>query len=167
MSLLVLCISLLACKKDKEEVMPDYSMTGSNTFAAFVNGQLWVPKGRPSTFQPNLQLIYDPNYNGGSFDIRAYRVNENSNTHELIAMNISQVDRTGLYNLGNRQEGRVLYESNKCIYEGDEGEVEGVLEITKLDLQNGIIAGKFEFTLIKTDCDTVRVTEGRFDKKIF
>ena len=42
----------------------------------------------------------------------------------------------------------------------------GTLTITRLDLQAGIISGTFAFTLAKPGCDTVRVTQGRFDKRL-
>lgn len=42
----------------------------------------------------------------------------------------------------------------------------GSLTVTRLDLTQGIIAGTFEFTLAKPGCDTIRVTSGRFDKKL-
>jgi hypothetical protein len=42
----------------------------------------------------------------------------------------------------------------------------GTLTITRLDLQAGIISGTFEFTLAKPGCDTVRITQGRFDKRL-
>jgi hypothetical protein len=54
-----------------------------------------------------------------------------------------------------------------CSYslrEEDNGQ-SGQLTITRLDLQNQIIAGTFSFTLTKKDCDTVRITDGRFDLK--
>lgn len=168
--LLLLCLSLLACKKDasgpKEEQLPAATMNGANTFGAMVNGKVWLPKGRPSFFQPNLDLVYDPGYNGGSFDIRAYRVEKDSNTYEHFYIYMTQLDHTGIYTLGDPKVGTVRYESEACFYERED-KVEGILEITKLDLQNGIIAGKFEFTLTKPGCETIRVTEGRFDKKIF
>ena len=40
------------------------------------------------------------------------------------------------------------------------------LIITRLDRAAGIISGTFAFTLAKPGCDTVRVTQGRFDKKL-
>lgn len=39
------------------------------------------------------------------------------------------------------------------------------VNITKFDTQNRIIAGTFEYTLYKPGCDTVRITQGRFDVK--
>lgn len=42
----------------------------------------------------------------------------------------------------------------------------GTLTITRLDQQAGIIAGTFSFTLAQPGCDTIKVTQGRFDKKL-
>ncbi|UOQ73225.1 hypothetical protein [Hymenobacter cellulosilyticus] len=42
----------------------------------------------------------------------------------------------------------------------------GSLTITRLDLTAGIISGTFSFTLYKPGCDTIRVTNGRFDKQL-
>lgn len=44
----------------------------------------------------------------------------------------------------------------------------GSLSITKYDLANKIFSGTFEFTLFDpaTSCDTIRITQGRFDKKL-
>jgi len=44
--------------------------------------------------------------------------------------------------------------------------LDGQLTLTRLDEQAGIIAGTFEFTIAKPGCDTIRVTDGRFDKKL-
>ncbi|PRY08388.1 hypothetical protein CLV24_12175 [Pontibacter ummariensis] len=168
--LLLLCLSLLACKKDKnEEVMPNYSMNGSNTFAAYVNGELWLPKGRPSTFQKNFDITYDPAYKGGTLNIAAYRkISDNPSEYEHVIIAMAQADHEGVYTFDNPEISGVRFYNQECEYDkSPEVYREGQLEITKLDLQNGIIAGKFEFTLTKPGCDTIRVTEGRFDKKIF
>ena len=42
----------------------------------------------------------------------------------------------------------------------------GSIATTKYDLQAGIISGLFNFTLTKLGCETITVTEGRFDKKL-
>ncbi|MFD2245280.1 DUF6252 family protein [Pontibacter ruber] len=166
--LLSAILSIGSCKKKDttpKEVLPAATMEGKNTFGALVNGQVWVPKGRPHTFQPSYQIVYDPGYKGGSFDIRVFR-KKSSEFFEHFYIYMLNVNQTGVYTLGDPQIGTVRYESEGCFYERED-KVEGYLEITKLDMQNGIIAGKFEFTLTKTDCDTIRVTEGRFDKKLF
>ncbi len=55
--------------------------------------------------------------------------------------------------------------STGCDYWDTDADVTstGTLTITRLDLNAGVIAGRFEFTLAKPGCDTIRVTEGRFD----
>ena len=40
------------------------------------------------------------------------------------------------------------------------------LNITRYDLQAGIVSGTFNFVLAKPGCDTVKVTHGRFDYKL-
>lgn len=42
----------------------------------------------------------------------------------------------------------------------------GVVNLTRYDLPNGIISGTFEFTLTKPGCETITVTNGRFDIKL-
>ena len=41
----------------------------------------------------------------------------------------------------------------------------GELIITKLDKNAGIISGTFNATLYKPGCDTLKITDGRFDMK--
>jgi len=41
----------------------------------------------------------------------------------------------------------------------------GDLTITRLDLQAGIIAGTFNFVLDQAGCDTLKITQGRFENK--
>ena len=42
----------------------------------------------------------------------------------------------------------------------------GHLTITRLDRAAGIVSGTFAFTLYKSGCDSVRITQGRFDRKL-
>lgn len=73
-----------------------------------------------------------------------------------------------LYNLKDYPKHKATFFNLKkdppCFYDRDVVE-KGKLEITKLDTTNHIIAGTFEFTVWKEDCDTIRVTDGRFDIK--
>ena len=38
-------------------------------------------------------------------------------------------------------------------------------QITKLDIPNRIISGTFDFRAVRPNCDTLRVSDGRFDIK--
>ena len=42
----------------------------------------------------------------------------------------------------------------------------GTLIITRFDLAQGVIAGTFSFKLYQPGCDTLRLTQGRFDYKL-
>ena len=42
----------------------------------------------------------------------------------------------------------------------------GSLNITRYDLQNRIFSGTFDFTIYKAGSDTIKITNGRFDKKL-
>jgi len=41
----------------------------------------------------------------------------------------------------------------------------GYFDIQKLDKSKGIFSGEFEIKLTKTGCETVQITQGRFDLK--
>ena len=49
-----------------------------------------------------------------------------------------------------------------CIYES-ENTLSGTLTITHFDSINYIVSGTFEFVTATEGCDTIRVTDGRFD----
>jgi len=168
--LLVLLLAASSCRKDKADPqLPAATMEGKNTFGALVNGKVWTPKGRPNFYQQSLSIVYEPGYEGGSLDIRAYReAKDSSPVSESMALGMSQLDHEGIYIWDNPELGSAYFYSGNCDYTREPDVYRrGKLEITKLDLTNGIIAGKFEFTLTKPGCDTVRVTEGRFDNKLF
>jgi hypothetical protein len=44
-------------------------------------------------------------------------------------------------------------------------DLSGTLTITKFDQSSFMISGLFEFTQALDECDTMRVTDGRFDVK--
>lgn len=170
--LLLALLSFSSCKKKEanpKEVLPAATMEGKNTFGAMFNGKVWVPKGKPSIFENNLEVVYEPSYKGGTLNISAYRkVNDNPANYEQIAMGMTEVDKEGVYSFDNAELSGVRYYNSICEYDdAPDFYQRGKLEVTKLDLVNGIIAGKFELTLAITGCDTIRITEGRFDKKIF
>lgn len=170
-ALLITSILLLgsSCKEDDQsplEQLPPASKEGLNTFGCLVNGKLWLPKGRPTLFQPNFYLTYEPNYAGGTLDIRAYR--NLKDVEEFIQLGSGYIDKVDTYFLDDPEISLAIYENPTCYYKSTEQAkiYDCKLEITKLDLETGIIAGKFEFTLAKQGCDTIRVTEGRFDYQL-
>jgi len=153
LQLFFLCLSLGACKKDtagpNEEQLPAATMDGSNTFGAMINGKVWLPKGRPSTFQSNFKVTYDPGYQGGTLTIVAYRkINDNPSQYAQLVMGMTEVDQEGIYVFDNTEPSRIRYSNGICEYDtAPDFYHKGWLELKKLDLKNGVIAGKFEFIL--------------------
>jgi hypothetical protein len=148
-----------------EEKLPPATQEGKNTFGCLVNGKVWLPKGYDGT--SNLDLSYDPTFNHGTFDLRTYRYLDEKSFQYLILFSDS-IASTGSFKLEKFTHQFVtFYDANRCVYRTEDQDVtcEGLLEITKFDLQNFIISGTFEFTMTKDSCETMKVTEGRFDMK--
>lgn len=165
LKLLPLLAILFLSSCEKEEVIPKYTESGENTFAAYVNGELWIPRGRPQIFKTSLTYNYYPE--DEVLSIEAFRKKEPEG--EYINVNLMGVDGEGVYSFQGKEQ--TITFSGVCHYSGGYGNNEyvyrdGTLEITKLDTVNWIIAGKFEATLHKAGCDTLRITEGRFDFKL-
>lgn len=162
-SLLIHC----ECKKNilgLQEQLPPATQTGANTFGCYVNGKLWVPKGNVGRTNPYIS--FDPSYHGGSLGIGVYRI-LNSTVRQYIYIYSDSVNNTGTFDLSNLNKGSVLFNfSISCNYDRDSLiSRKGNLTITNFDLQHQIISGTFQFTLAKPGCDTVKVTDGRFDMK--
>jgi hypothetical protein len=76
---------------------------------------------------------------------------------------------TGTYILSSGTHQVVSFTDNKgCSLNGNDAAVlrSGILTITKFDLTNRILSGTFQFTLFKAGCDSIKVTQGRFDMKM-
>lgn len=43
----------------------------------------------------------------------------------------------------------------------------GTLKLIKLDLINKVVSGKFDMKILIPDCDTLNITDGRFDIKYY
>nr|MDQ3394277.1 hypothetical protein [Bacteroidota bacterium] len=69
--------------------------------------------------------------------------------------------RTYVFNV----DAGAIYKIRKgCEYYSEPEDIsEGTFTITKLDLEEKVWAGTFEFTLRTKDCETLNVTDGRFD----
>jgi len=169
--LLAALLGLSQCKKTDptpEAQLPPATQTGANTLGCLVNGQPWTPQGNNGS--SNYTVSYDRGL-GASFDLRTYRYQQKpTDNFQYIIIETSRLYGPKTYSIKDSLNTRVaLYDRltgcdlsslNPGTYR------KGTLTITRLDLQAGIIAGTFAFTLAKPGCDTVRVTQGRFDKKL-
>jgi hypothetical protein len=167
-----LALALLTqCQKadsDPVDQLPPATQTGANTFGCLVNGQVWTPKGYDGT--SNYTVYFDPNYRKGTLNISTYRYEVgNSASRQDIILFSDSLKSVGSYSLTIQNHQEALYYGARGQCEFRQNGVHyrrGSLTITRLDLSAGIISGTFAFTLYKPGCDSVRVTQGRFDKKL-
>ena len=168
--LLAALLGLSQCKKkdpDPVDQLPPATQTGANTFGCLVNGQVWTPQGNDGT--ANYTAYYDRTFRGGNFGIRVYRLDKKAS--QDIIMGGDSISRVGTYSL-IRVPRTVYFGDNQqpATCQSQDGKssqyCRGGLTITRLDTQIGIVSGTFWFTLYKPGCDSIRVTDGRFDRKL-
>ena len=149
--------------------LPPATQSGANTFGCLVNGVPWVPAGSNGT--ANLSIDYDPGFNNGIFSIAAMRVISPAQTTSIgigirDSLNFFSPPKL-LFLTKNSLFGVYYNDFSNCTYSYFDTTIirEGQLLISTLDRSNRIIAGTFEAKLIKTGCDTIKITNGRFDFK--
>lgn len=165
-------VSLSACKKadpDPLDQLPPATQIGANTFGCLVNGKAWTPRGNNGT--SNYSVSYDPGLHGGLFDLLTYRYPDESGFFQRISLDVTSNAQVGSYSFQNSQRSRAVFRDTRpnCYWSSADSATtyrRGTLTITRLDLTAGIISGTFDFTLYKLGCDSIRVTNGRFDKKL-
>ena len=170
--LLAALLGLSQCKKNEQapaDQLPPATQTGANTLGCLVNGQPWTPQGYDGS--SNYSVSYDPSYRLGTLNIAAYRyANSQAKRQTIGIFSDSLLPGPGRYKLrqlGHHGAALDDFQGN-CIYDRTSAGAycRGELIITRLDRAAGIISGTFSFTLAKLGCDTVRVTQGRFDKRL-
>ncbi len=174
-----LLMTILGCSlkdtfKIKEEI-PTLSQDGRRALGFLLNGKVWVPKGRTGQSQ-NYQFNVDPGYDSlGVFNIFAYRFpNFGDGTgkgYQDFGIGAS-VKSAGTFYIGKSNQSWASFfdEDSNCDYSyfrnrDSTTQADGYLKITRYDLEKGVFQGEFEVTLWKPGCDTMRITEGRFDWK--
>lgn len=172
--ILASCLAMFigaGCKKNKTktelEKLPAITQNGANTFGCLINGKAWTPKG--NQFKPNFFIIVDPSFQNGNFDLRAYQYKNQK--FERINIFSNDIRNIGNYSIAPKRLVSLDFRSefSTCYYlHSIDNFSSGYLKITKYDLQNGIISGQFECTLYDSaiNCDTIKITNGRFDYKL-
>lgn len=158
---------LYSCKQDPEPQLPPETQTGANTFGCMVNGKLWLPSQEDGSPIINAYLG-----SSGTFTVAAFIILDRSSSggeeYENIALGLKGLNKTGTYYLDERN-AYVDYghDLKKCYYLNviSGSYYTGKIEITRFDLTNNIVSGKFEATLKVPSCDTIKITDGRFDVK--
>jgi len=161
-------LTLEDCKKHEDpkpltelEKLPPATQVGKNTFGCLVNGKAMVapfPSYTASFYQQGILEI-----GGGTWvgpDILDYGVRMDIIEQGYLIQEASYPLTPPPYNnviFGISKNGNPV-----CKYE-NENTITGMLTITKFDNKNYVVSGLFEFTTYHSGCDTIRVSDGRFD----
>ena len=169
--LLAALLGLSQCKHSDptppkpEDQLPPATQTGAGTFGCLLNGQPWTPSGNSGP--ANFRLTYDPGYVGGNITIRAYRSISPTTANQYFLIGSTSVNKIGVYEFSNNGPAGAYYNSGvtgNCqeygYYINKGFFMSGQLLITRLDK---IVSGTFNFKLWQPGCDTIKVTQGRFD----
>lgn len=119
-------------------------------------------------------MDYDFDYEG-NFGIDAYWIDSKKNIKQRIDLMVDSLSLLSTKIIKTKQSHSGVFfidfnAKNPCgtmdRFIDETVEYYGTVRITRYDLQFGIISASFEFTLYKPGCDTIKVTHGRFDKKL-
>lgn len=171
---LIFCLLLAQCKRDTPtpsavDTLPPATQLGYHTFGCLVNGQALTPTLQLlSNF---YTLVYDPTYAGGSIQIKVQNYTGSTSVKRLryLTIGVANVTHTGMYPFTIGPTSGVFYTdtgvASPCDTYGTNSitYLQGQMNLTRFDTKNGILSGTFNFKLAQLGCDTLRITDGRFD----
>ena len=154
-------ISICSCDngidlRSEFEKLPPRTKDGKNTFGCILNGKAWVVS---STI--DVTAFYQMNV----FQMNA--VIAETNRHQAIGMALlGGLSEGSIYDLTNDPQSQAAFgweqvEQN-CTYDIDKT-ISGRISISTLNESKAILAGTFDFVTVTPGCDTIVVTDGRFD----
>jgi len=188
-ALFILSATTIHCTKtsttpDDSNTLPPETQTGTGTFACKINGVVWKYKDPDYVFldtRPKTTWSFIPNERAGKLLISGQRYSNSSNS---IADDVLQISSDSLtlikeritigepaafgigFNNYNASIIKCQYFASQQVYDTSKNFFrEGKLTLTKLDQSAKIISGTFYCTIYQTGCDTLKITEGRFDLK--
>jgi len=135
--------------------LPPPTQEGKNTFGCLVNDTAWVTKtsiDAVAVYQQGILQIFGNRYN--PFETVSLVLNDDSSIIQADTYSLTQIP---IYTADAFFEREI-----DCDYE-PENTLSGSVTITKLDRLNYIVSGLFEFKTVTQSCDTLKVTNGRFD----
>jgi hypothetical protein len=160
--------------KKKLSNLPEPTQTGANTFGAKLNGENWGPL--TAGIIPTLPIL-EARFSGDSSVVINARNFSRTPTETEMEIYLNHVSAPGTYKLNqvtaaypNQTASYAHYVKRKITIEDEwitNAENGGEVEVTKIDWENKIISGTFNFTAKPLyNSGLLTVTEGRFDVKI-
>ena len=155
-------LTLCGCNNDDNthEALPPATQTGAGTFACFVNGKPFIDKS--GSFNCYYQLVGGEYY----FHITANDLVEDIDEITIYSSKI-QLEESEVYQLKDYEDFSIsglTFFNNSFLNAATTSFSPGTLKITKLDLDNYIVSGTFEFDIIHPNTgETIQIRDGRFD----
>ena len=162
----LLIFILAQCDRCKEEVkpiseldkLPPATQQGKFTFGCLING-----KAFSETNTGNMVAIYQQGllFFGVDKDSEDYATGMDISIPDPIELN-KKYDLTQIPHNEARFIKRNLANDSTCYYDFA-NTLSGHVIITRFDRQKFIVSGTFAYTTALNNCDTIRITDGRFD----
>lgn len=165
--LFLLLVSNTHCKKSPPppNILPPVTQEGKNTFGCKVNGEVWRPYATCHIF-----------YGRQCMEL-GFEVYPLDTLHKLpfsFGLGTENNTDTSSFEMHTRGSnitltGNIIDSIILTFWKGPQfytympGHTPGVINVTKLDTVNNIMAGTFSFTLYDSNNDSVVVSDGRFD----
>ena len=175
--ILIASLTMIAsCKKENTlEVelakLPPATQTGANTFGCLINGKVFIPKGYNGTGTPNPKITYNIGVNGlPVFSIEAKRMTNNHEFEGGVLISFQNIKDTAQYVYPKNFNFSVGWPTllNSCGTVAFDSTIlkMGEAFFTRYDPVNRIFSGTFHCKFKTLTCDTVFITDGRFDFKL-
>ena len=178
------CSKTTTAVPDDPNALPPETQTGAGTYACKINGVVWKysnPSFSISQSKQKTRLEFFPFTNGGYLSLAGTRYDSNDSGIDLLGLFVGNLNNNKNNVLGtNKINFSLAYTNNNSAnydctqfittYPSDTTikanlfQV-GKVNITKLDNVNRIISGNFSCSILHAGCDTLKITEGRFDFK--
>ncbi len=186
-ALCFICATTTHCSKTSTispDGLPPETQTGAGTFACKINGVVWnynKPNYEFLSTKPVTSWEFQPTYNNGYLSIRGVRYLDGVNETDFLnlvsdsLMTFKERNRNNIehyyqfaldYEVYDTKLGLCeSYNTGSSIDTSPNFYSSGKLTITRLDQSARIISGTFYATIKQTGCDTLKITDGRFDLK--
>ena len=167
--LLTIAITLIfaSCKKESEDTLPPATQTGAGTFGCKINGKVYVPKGNSGTGVPNPKVQYDLDLNGKPYLTIETFQHPSDNTG--FRLTFRYLEGLGYYSVKDSLRFDYGWPSSigNCGNSSADPNVftKGGGLISNINLVNRTVSGIFAFKVKNSVCDTIFITDGRFDIK--
>ena len=163
----LMALAVNGCKKSKDPEpdnpygLPNATQEGKNIFACRVNGENWIAEKK---FSYSIEVVWKDTF----MVIRGIKTSD----MYMIILNNEHITKNKTYSLDDTLKCYADFSSTESNCFNSDGSrsaksYEGELTLTKVDTVNRILSGTFWFNILTDYCDTMKVTDGRFDIRYY